>query len=71
MSSTNLLDEYFSDHTLAAELGVHHRTVYRWHILREGPPATVIGRNRYYRKDSVRDWLKSREQTRPVRRATK
>jgi len=54
-------DDYYSEATLANELGCHKRTLKRWRNLHEGPPHTTIGRAIYYRREAVRDWLISRE----------
>ena len=56
-----LLDEYFSDHDLAAELGIKTRTTKSWRDQRKGPPVTYISGRPHYRKESVRKWLQSRE----------
>lgn len=56
-----LLDDYLTQAQAAAELGITDRTLKRWHTDRIGPPRTKIGARVYYRKDSVAEWLKSRE----------
>jgi predicted DNA-binding transcriptional regulator AlpA len=53
---------------LAQEMGVTVRTVQRWHFQRQGPPRVVIGRQIYYRIESVKAWLAAREE--PEARAT-
>jgi hypothetical protein len=53
--------EYFTTSALAAMLDVSPRTLERWHALRLGPPRTTIGRLVLYRRDSVAEWLHSRE----------
>jgi hypothetical protein len=57
-----ILDEHLPRPRLASELGVNERTLQRWAKLRIGPPVTWIGRRPFYSVDSVRAWLKSREQ---------
>ncbi len=56
-----LLDSYLTMAQLAAELGTTERTLARWHADRVGPPRTKIGTRVYFRKDSVAQWLESRE----------
>jgi predicted DNA-binding transcriptional regulator AlpA len=56
-----LLDNYLTMAQAAAELGTTERTLARWHTDRIGPPRTKIGARVYYRKDSVAEWLRSRE----------
>lgn len=58
-----LLDDYYSTPELSAELGVCVKTIERWTRLSEGPPLTKLGGKTYFRKDSTREWLKSREQS--------
>lgn len=60
---TPILSEYVAINDLATELGVTRRTLSRWNQLREGPPQTLIGIRVYYRRDAVREWLRSREQS--------
>jgi len=62
-----LLDGYLRKAQLAQELGQSPRTLDRWETLRIGPPRVVIGRTILYRRDSVLEWLKSREQHRRPR----
>ena len=57
-----VLSEYMEEDELAAELNCSPRTIQRWHRLREGPPRTKIGKRVFYRRNSVADWLRSREQ---------
>jgi hypothetical protein len=65
----NLIDRplalagYLRREDLAAQLGVSPRTVDRWNVLRCGPPRIQIGRTILYDVQSVRDWLRSREET--------
>lgn len=62
-----LLESYMKPQALAAELGVHVRTLRKLDERGEGPPKTMIGRKVLYRRDSVVDWLRSREQRRTRR----
>jgi DNA-binding transcriptional MerR regulator len=57
-----LLDDYLKPESLAGELGVHPRTLRKWGELQIGPPRTQVGRLTLYRRESVAEWLKSREQ---------
>lgn len=50
-------DEFLSGEAAAIALGISHRTLYRWHRLRKGPPQIKIGRKVYYRADAMREWL--------------
>ncbi len=57
-----ILDEYYDDDELAAELEVSPRTIQRWDRLGEGPPITRVGRKKLRRHSTVREWLRAREQ---------
>ncbi len=60
-----ILDGFLRREELAKELGCSARTIDRWHALREGPPRVQVGRTILYNIQSVRDWLRSREQQPP------
>ena len=60
-SGTLLADYLAGDEGLAAELGKSPRTIARWRALGEAPPVTRIGRDIYYAKAAVRDWLAARQ----------
>ncbi|TXN72856.1 helix-turn-helix domain-containing protein [Methylobacterium sp. WL6] len=52
------------DRTAAAELlGVSPRTLDRWHLLREGPPRILVGRQVRYRVSALEAWLLAHETT--------
>lgn len=76
MSAENILSGYIARPKLAKQLRRSERTLARWEDLRIGPPVTHVGCEPYYNVESVRAWLKSREQkmprarTRNVRAAT-
>ena len=53
--------EYITPESLAKNLDISTRTLARWHVLRFGPPRTVVGRTILYRRDSVLEWLRTRE----------
>ena len=55
------LDGLLPEDETARELGRCPRTLKRWRDLREGPPFIRIGRQIFYRREAVRDWLLSRE----------
>lgn len=57
-----VLQGYLTRDDLAKQMGVHPRTLERWHRERQGPPCVMIGRFRLYRVAAVREWLESREQ---------
>lgn len=46
---------------VAVQLGVCRQTVYNF-IYREGLPSILVGRIRRVHPDSLRDWLREREQ---------
>jgi predicted DNA-binding transcriptional regulator AlpA len=54
--------DYLEPAELARELDVSERTIHRWSVLRIGPPRVTIGRTVLYRRESVRQWLASREE---------
>ena len=51
---------------LAELLGVSTRTIDRLEERRKGPPRIKLGRNVFYREESVHAWLENQEQH-PVR----
>jgi uncharacterized protein YjcR len=48
---------FLSIEKLAEELGVHVRTIRRWHARGEGPPRVKRSRKLMYRKADVEVWL--------------
>jgi predicted DNA-binding transcriptional regulator AlpA len=64
-----ILHGYLRREDLAKELSVSPRTIDRWQMMRMGPPRVHIGRTILYSAESVREWLRSKEQTSP--RATR
>ena len=62
-SNQLLLDGYLRREELAQQLGVSPRTIDRWQTSRCGPPRVAIGRTILYNADSVREWLRSREES--------
>jgi excisionase family DNA binding protein len=64
-ADAGLLDGYLTEAQVAAQLGVTARTIWRWRKERRGPPVTLFGRRVLFHIDSVRAWLKRREQAMP------
>jgi len=60
--SPNDTDIWDNEAETATVLDRHPRTMKRWRDLGEGPPFTRIGRQVFYRRAAVRDWLLNREQ---------
>ena len=58
---SELLDDYYNDLELCEQLYVKPRTTKRYRDERIGPPVTYIKGRPYYRKESVRKWLRGRE----------
>lgn len=56
-----MLEGYLSEEEYANQRGVSLRTCQRDRALRQSPPHVIIGRQVYYRIESVRAWLLSRE----------
>jgi DNA-binding transcriptional MerR regulator len=55
-------DPLLREEEAAQELGRTVRTLRRWRRdLRLGPPTISLGRQRYYRRSALRQWLLSRE----------
>lgn len=52
-----LLADYLPEKDLAAELGVHERTLARWRVLGIGPPHVMRGREIEYSIAGARAWL--------------
>lgn len=58
----DLLRGYLRPHELAQALSLSRRTIDRYERMGIGPPRVVIGGLVLYHIESVRAWLKSREQ---------
>ena len=52
-----LLDDYYTEAELAAELRKDPRTLLRWRKLRIGPPFTMDGFTPIYSIEKARKWL--------------
>jgi hypothetical protein len=60
--TTDILSaDYLGKKQLAAQLKTSARTLDRWALTGDGPPATKIGRRTFYRVTSVLQWLHERE----------
>jgi helix-turn-helix protein len=71
-STPSLLnDEWISLDSLARDLKKSRRTINRWTYIVGGLPFMRLGREVYYRRESVRAWLAAREQSVPNRRKPK
>lgn len=57
-----VLDGFLRREEFAQQLGLSPRTIDRWEALRKGPPRVCVGRTILYNIESVREWLRSREQ---------
>jgi len=68
-----VLEGFLSRDELAREFGLTTRTLDRLEALRQGPPRVYFGRMILYKAESVREWLRSREQDMkpPVKRQGK
>ena len=62
-----VLDDWLGRRQLAQELEVSVDTLARWEVARTGPPCIRLGRRVYYRRETVREWLKSLEVRRGAR----
>jgi hypothetical protein len=59
---SDVLADYVTRAQLAAELGIHERTLIRWEAMGEAPPRTHVGRRAMYKRASVAAWLARREE---------
>ena len=64
--SNSVLDGFLRREQLAEQLGLSPRTIDRWQALRQGPPRVCIGRTVLYEIDSVREWLRSKENQKDI-----
>jgi hypothetical protein len=64
-----LLENYLDRRSLARQLGVSERSVFRYENQPDGLPSLLLGGRRMYKLDSVRAWLERRERKpNPTRR---
>jgi helix-turn-helix protein len=57
----DILADFLHENKLAEQLGLKLSTLRNWDWRHTGPPVTKIGQARYYRIESLRAWLRSRE----------
>ena len=57
-----ILQEFFNRATLAEYLDVAESTIVGWQARREGPPSFMLGGQRLYNKDDVREWINQKRQ---------
>jgi predicted DNA-binding transcriptional regulator AlpA len=62
LQASLVLEGFLRREELATQLGLSPRTIDRWQALREGPPRVHVGRTILYNVESVREWLRSKEQ---------
>jgi len=63
----SITDEYAERNEAAAYLRVCRKTLERWQSAGTGPAITKIGRTVYYRWETLRNWVASRE-CQPIRK---
>jgi len=68
MKKPSVLDDYLSEPKLAQQLSRDVRTLKRWRSEGRGPPVTWIGKTPFFKIESVREWLESREKRMPRER---
>ncbi|MCP4243919.1 MAG: helix-turn-helix domain-containing protein [bacterium] len=61
-SSDGLFDEWVTHDDLARALGISKVTLHRWNAAGTGPGRVKAGSRVLYRKETVREWLRSMEQ---------
>ena len=57
-----VLFEWMTRAEVAAELKITTETLCRWNSRRFGPPPTRVGRQVYYRRETLHEWLLNQEQ---------
>lgn len=62
VSHVDALSDLVDRDTAARLLGVAPRTLDRWHKERSGPPRLQIGRKVRYRRTSLDQWVRAREE---------
>lgn len=65
MVTHGITEDLILEQDLASELNRDARTLQRWRAQRMGPPFIRIGRQIFYRREAVREWFLSLEQTQP------
>lgn len=56
-----VLTDFIAEAELADQLNVSIRSLREWRRRRQGPAATLIGRQIFYRAETVQNWLLSRQ----------
>jgi hypothetical protein len=66
----SVLADYDDEDELCAQLGICKKTLNRWLAAGTGPPCTVIGRKKRFRRASTAKWIldKERRQEKTSRR---
>jgi hypothetical protein len=57
----SILADFLTPEEAATQLRVCKRTLDRWESLRDGPPITKLGRQKFYNRQSLLNWIRSRE----------
>jgi predicted DNA-binding transcriptional regulator AlpA len=70
-NQSTLLADYLDFETLARELNVTTKTLWRWNKRKTGPPMTRIGHAIYYNRKALQEWLASLGQDPGPRRRRK
>lgn len=69
MTTTEILSDYIDRDTLARNLRISTRTLWRYENQRDGLPSLMIGGRKFYRLQTVKDWFAKRESRPNPRRA--
>jgi hypothetical protein len=62
VSDNEILAGFVTREQFAGAINRSVRTVDRYHVLRIGPPRIQVARTVPYSVESIKDWLRSREQ---------
>jgi predicted DNA-binding transcriptional regulator AlpA len=71
MSEVAILADHISDEDLGRELNKSLKTLWRWHKEGRGPRRIKIGKEIFYSRASVAEWLKSLESGGPKRQRSR
>ena len=63
--TTSSLDKLVPLPELAKRLGKSERTIFRWHLLRQGPRRTKIGRSIFFHEADIAVWLDNQREAQP------
>jgi predicted DNA-binding transcriptional regulator AlpA len=64
----SITNELIRERDLAQQLQVHIMTLRRWHAQGIGPSRVSVGRQRYYRRSAVLNWLEQHQEQGIARR---